>query len=248
MANNVTTHPTSIQQQQNAGYAPAANSNPQFPPYGDNNNSTKKTRFFVQSVKCHSQKPTASHLPPMSINIDNGFPNLTLNLGAHRNHIELTGLFDTCGSLNTGHLLFHMFIAAQHPEVVHSLRFFDSEDPFEPIKLEGAVSDPTDYDASRHGLLTAVIQYKTPYTTTKGQCISLLIALGADVSTNTIFGLPTLSAFEFLVDLKTLSAFSPTVQHETFQLTYSAGSLGLQPVPSLTWMISVGNMKQPKLG
>jgi hypothetical protein len=119
-----------------------------------------------------------------------------------------------------------MFIAAQHPEVVHSLRFFDSEDPFEPIKLEGAVSDPTDYDASRHGLLTAVIQYRTPYTTTKGQHISLSIALGADVSTNTIFGLPTLSAFAFLVDLKTLSAFSPTV-HETFQLTRSAGSLGL---------------------
>ena len=119
-----------------------------------------------------------------------------------------------------------MFIAAQHPEVVHSLRFFDSEDPFEPIKLEGAVSDPSDYDASRHGLLTAVIQYKTPYTTSKGQRISLSIALGANVSTNTIFGLPTLSAFEFLVDLKTLSAFSPTV-HETFQLTCSAGSLGL---------------------
>jgi hypothetical protein len=163
----------------------------------------------------------------MPINIDNGFPNLSLNLGTHRNNVELSGLFDTCGSLNTGQFLFHLYIAAQHPDVVHSLRFFNSTNPFEPIKLEGAVSDPTDYDASRHGLLTAVIhQYRTPYTTTTGQHISLCIALGSDVSTNTIFGLPTLSLFEFLVNLKTLSAFSPVV-NEMFQLTRSAGSLGL---------------------
>ena len=89
------------------------------------------------------------------------------------------------------------------------------------------MSDPTDYDASRHGLLTAVIRYKTPYvTSTEGSPISVSIALGTDVSTNTIFGLPTLSAFEFLVNLKTMSAISPVV-NETFQLTRSAGSLGL---------------------
>ena len=88
------------------------------------------------------------------------------------------------------------------------------------------MSDPTDYDASRHGLLTAVIRYKTPYVTSEGHPVTLSIALGTDVSTNTIFGLPTLSAFEFVMDLKTLSARSPTV-NETFQLTRSAGSLGL---------------------
>jgi hypothetical protein len=63
----------------------------------------------------------------MPININNGFPNLTLNLGANHNHVELTGLFDMCGSLNTGHLSFHMFIAAQHPEVVHSCDFLTAK-------------------------------------------------------------------------------------------------------------------------
>ena len=156
----------------------------------------------------------------MPINIDNGFPNLTLDFGAPRGIVELTGLFDTCGSLNTSHLLFHMYVASQYPETVESLRFFNSEDPFEPIKLEGAVLDPSDYDASRHGLLTAVIQYKTPYKTTAGHRISVFIALGTEVSTNTIFGPPTLSAFEFWVDLKNLVAFSPVVTAE-FQLTRS---------------------------
>jgi hypothetical protein len=188
--------------QQRNGYAPAADQHNYFPTH-NNNSGAKKTRFFVQQVKCHSQRSSLLHLPPMPINIDNGFPNLTLNLGVHQlRQVELTRLFDTCGSLNTGLLSFHLYIASQHPDVVHTLRFFNSEDPFEPIKLEGAVSDPTAYDASRHGLLTAVIQYKTPYTTSSGQHISLSIALGSEVSTNTIYGLPTLSAFEFIVDLR----------------------------------------------
>lgn len=200
--------------------------NPQFIP-DSSMKGCKKTRFFVQQVKCHSQRSHVPLLPPMPINIDNGFPNLTLNLGSSNSSstIALTGLFDTCGSLNTGHLPFHLYIASQHPDVVINLRFFNSADPFEPIKLEGAVADPTDYDASKHGLLTAVIQYKTPYKTIRGQPITVSIALGTDVTTNTIFGLPTLSAFEFVVNLKTLSAVSPIVG-ETFQLTRAAGSLG----------------------
>ena len=36
----------------------------------------------------------------MPICIDNGFPNLTVTLGTGANSLELTGLFDTCGSLN----------------------------------------------------------------------------------------------------------------------------------------------------
>jgi hypothetical protein len=162
----------------------------------------------------------------MPINIDNGFPNLALDIGASQGLVTLAGLFDTCGSLNTGYLPFHMYVASQHPDAVESLRFFNSDDPFEPIKLEGAVSDPADYDASQHGLLTAVILYNTPYKTKAGHSISVSIALGTEVSTNTIFGLPTLSAFEFLVDLKTLIAFSPIVKTE-FQLTRSPGRLGL---------------------
>lgn len=194
------------------------------PPQADGN--SKKARLFVQKVKCHSQRPAnVQALPPMPINIDNGFPNLSLELGPARGCVELTGLFDTCGSLNTGYLPFHVWIASQYPETVESLRFFNSDDPFEPIKLEGAVSDPADYDASRHGLLTAVIRYKTPYVTADGDSVSLSVALGTDVSTNTIFGLPTLSAFEFLVNMKTLTATSPTV-NEAFQLTRSAGILG----------------------
>jgi hypothetical protein len=96
---------------------PTATMPPQYP-FNDNN-SAKKTRFFVQRVPSYSQRPhTRSQLPPMPINIDNGFPNLTLDLGAPRGIVELTGLFDTCGSLNTGQLLIHTYVASQYPEAV----------------------------------------------------------------------------------------------------------------------------------
>ena len=74
-----------------------------------------------------------------------------------------------------------------------------------------------------------VNHYKIPdpaTLVTKAKQLETLLALGMDVSTNTIFGLPTLSAFKFIMDLKNLSAFSP-IMKETFQLTRSAGSLGL---------------------
>ena len=219
--------PNQVTQPNQNGQAngPATGGYQQYPPA--NSSDVTKSSLWIQRVRCHSQRSaTLSIIPPMPISIDNGFPNLCLDLGMVRDYVCLNGLFDTCGSLNTGYLPFHVWIASQYPDAVDDIRFFNSEDPFEPIKLEGAVSDPVDYDASRHGLLTAVIRYRTPYKTVDGGSVLLSIALGNNVSTNTIFGLPTLYAFEFIVNLKTLAAISPAVQ-ETFQLTRSAGTLGL---------------------
>jgi hypothetical protein len=158
--------------------------------------------------------------------VTSGFPTQPLTLVGFQVTLRSLDYLIPAGCSTQVTFLFHVYIATQHPEVVKSLRFFNSDDPFEPIKLKRAVLDHTDYDASHHGLLTTVIRYKTPYTTTDGNQVSVSIALGMDVSTNTIFGVPTLTAFEFIIDLKKLSAFSP-IMKETFQLTRSAGSLGL---------------------
>lgn len=217
-AQMITSH--QLKQEPNTGhYGPTAD------------NSTKKAKYFVIRTNCRSQRPlnsTAAMMPQMPISIDNGFPNLTLDLGDTRDTVELMGLFDTCGSLNTGYLPFHVWIASQHPEIVEDLRFSDSDNPFDPIKLEGAVSDPSGCDTSQHGLLTAVIRYKTPYTTIDGSRVTISLALGNDVSTNTIFGLPTLESFGFSVNLSTMTADSSTV-NESFTLKRSAGTLGTPP-------------------
>jgi hypothetical protein len=173
----------------------------------------------------HTGTPTT--IPPMPVPIDNGFPTMTLSLGSSLNNpIELTGLLDTCGSQNTGDLTFHMYLASEQPHIVQELRFFNSSDPFEPIKLEGAITDPAGYDSSQHGLLTAVIRYKTSYSDASGNPILISFALGSDVSTNTIIGLPMLAALELQIDLCKFTAYSPTIRH-TFPLSRSAGNLGL---------------------
>ena len=162
----------------------------------------------------------------MPVAIDNGFPNLALDLGTEHDQFSISGLFDTCGSLNTGYLPFHAWVASQHPNAVEDFRYFNGDDPFDPIKLAGAVSDTTANANSPHGLLTAVIRYKTPYFDNTQSPISLSFALGNHVATNTIFGLPTITALEFLVDIPNLTAHSRRLDI-TFQLTKSEGSLGL---------------------
>ena len=62
--------------------------------------------------------------------------------------VEFTGLLDTCGSLNTGLDKFHFYIASKYLDLVDDIRHFNASDPFEPVKLEGAVTNPDSLDAS----------------------------------------------------------------------------------------------------
>jgi hypothetical protein len=111
------------------------------------------------------------------------------------------GLMDTCGALKTGYLLFHLWLKSERPDLVAGFISFDDANPFEPIKLGGAISDPSDFDASDHGNLTAIIRYYTPYTDTSGFRITIPFALGADVTVNTIFGLPMLCDLDAVISL-----------------------------------------------
>ena len=195
------------------GYSP-------YPP------ATKKTRFLVSKTRSHSYSGAQSK-PAMPIAIDNGFPSLTLSIGSSNgDSVELTGLLDTCGSLNTGLDKFHFYIASKYPDLVDDLRHFNASDPFEPIKLEGAVTNPDSFDASAHGLLTAVIRYRTSYRTTDDSAVFISFALGPNVSVNTIIGLPSLSAFRMNIDLHSFTAYSPVI-NRSFELARSCGRLGL---------------------
>jgi hypothetical protein len=96
----------------------------------------------------------------MPIAIDNGLPLLTLLLGlAAPAHIwfPLVGLMDTCGALNTGYLPFHQWIMSERPLFVAKYLAFDDTNPFNPVKLGGAIRNPNNFDATNHGNLTADI-------------------------------------------------------------------------------------------
>ena len=121
----------------------------------------KRARFFVQVVKSfsmHTLRPRPA-LPPMPIAIDNGLPHITFSLGSDPAlDLTLCGLMDTCGALNTGYLLFHLWLMSERPDLVAEFISVDDANLFESIKLGSAIRDPSDFDATDHGNLTAVIR------------------------------------------------------------------------------------------
>ena len=96
----------------------------------------------------------------MSIAIDNGLPHITVSLGSDPTlDPTLCGLMDTGVALNTGYLNFHLWPMSERPDLVAEFISFDDANPFEPIKLGGAICDPSDFAAADHGTLTAVVRY-----------------------------------------------------------------------------------------
>jgi hypothetical protein len=177
----------------------------------------KKAHFFVQLVKSFLTHLPASRLvlpPSVPIAIDNGLPHITFDLGAETGlDPSLCGLMDACGALNNGYLLFHLWLKSERPDLVTNFVSFDDSNPFEPIKLGGAIRDPSDFDATDHGNLTAVIRYYTPYVDIFGSpTITISFALGSDVTVNTstIFGLTMLCDLDAVISLQ-----SNSMRHES---------------------------------
>jgi hypothetical protein len=183
---------------------------------------------MVQLVKTFNTRQVPKPvLPPMPIAIDNGLPHITFDLGANKlTDPSLCGLMDTCGALNTGYLLFHLWLKSERPDLVAEYISFDDTNKFEPIKLGGAIRDPADFDASDHGNLTAVIRYYTPYTDLSGCPVTMSFALGPDVTVNTIFGLPMLCDLDSVISLRSNTLHSRALD-VTFPISRAAATFGL---------------------
>ena len=77
-------------------------------------------------------------------------------------------------------------------DLVAKFLSFGDSNPLEPMELDGAICEPSDFDSTDHGSVTAVVRYFTPFTDTSGSLITLFFGLGPDVTVNTIFKLPIL--------------------------------------------------------
>jgi hypothetical protein len=125
----------------------------------------------------------------MTLRVDNGLPHIKLNLGDAAD-ATLSVLFDSGAALSSGYLPCHLWIMRENPDIVASFERFDDSNPFEPIKLGGAIRHPDDYNEAMHGQLTAVIRYKTPCFDNGGCLIRISFGLGNDMTVNTILGMP----------------------------------------------------------
>ena len=116
---------------------------------------------YVNIVKSFLAKESQVRRMPISSN--NELPHIAFPIGKKSGVATVTALYDTGGALNTGNIHLHNLIKEKSPSAVAMYEEFDGTNPFDPIKLCGALLDPADYDAKKHGILSAVIGYHSPF-------------------------------------------------------------------------------------
>ena len=93
---------------------------------------------------------------PMPITSRNELPHIKLTISCcnGNNAIGIKMLYDTGAALSTGFLDYHENIWKKHPKVVARYEKFDGENPFDPIKLCGAINNRMYFCRYRRGLHT----------------------------------------------------------------------------------------------
>lgn len=183
----------------------------------------KIARQLVQLLRSLHIRP-ATTLRPIPVAITSCLPTIDLRLGTATDPPSptvLTVLLDTCAGLNSGSYVFHKALADIYPNCVADFVEFDNDlNPFEPVRLTGAITDPSDYDpASLHGSLRAVITYHLPYTFVDGSPVKLSIALGTEVSVNTIVGWPFVASVRGLIDCGSNTFLARDLGNTSFSIT-----------------------------
>jgi hypothetical protein len=97
----------------------------------------------------------------MPIAVHNTLPTLNISLGStSKRHtvVKLKVRFDTCGDISAGSKPCHDCIRCLHPKVMNDYESSDDiTNPFHPIKLSGAICDPSNIKNEVVGNLTAVL-------------------------------------------------------------------------------------------
>ena len=89
---------------------------------------------FLSTVSQHQPSPQA-HCPS---HVDNDLPHIRLDLGLSSN-AGLSVLFDSCAALSSGYLPYCLWTIRESLDIFASFERFDDSNPFEPIKLGGAI-------------------------------------------------------------------------------------------------------------
>ena len=177
-----------------------------------------KAPSFVLTAKTFSFKE--NKLRRMPITTQNELPHISFPIGNTTQQATVLALYDTGGALNSGNLNYHRdVIKRKMPAVVHSFEQFDGSNPFDPIKLCGALIEDESYSQEKHGILSAVIRYNTPFKHQDGTPVLLSFALGVDMSVDSIIGIPFLRE----IDLNLRIRLKEFVSHElklTFPCTF----------------------------
>ena len=169
----------------------------------DDDDGHKKDRLFVHVAKVLVSNGTRAVICKMPLDLSNKLPGIVFQVGPpSKKSVGFLCHLDTCAAMNTGNLKMHQYIMTEHPELVIDYSRYDDRNPFVPIELQCALSEegaPTTV-VNEANKLIAVVTYRTPYVDQAKKPITLSFGLGENVSVRTIIGLPTLKAWQGVVD------------------------------------------------
>ena len=127
--------------------------------------------------------------------------------------------YDTCAACNVGFAGHHLPIAERYPELVKSVTY--TADKYSPLTLSGIVHGEKGKSTKQpSAILPIVIEYWMPFLTKEGHKTTLKIALGNEVSVNTIIGMPMIRPAKLSFDLVDNVVDSGILDTEPFPVIY----------------------------
>ena len=144
-------------------------------------------QYVISARCCKIQDSTLHRMPITSYN---KIPRVSFLIDNQKNVATISCLDDTRSELNTGNLALHLHIRKCIPSAVADFEDLHGSNPFESIKLCGTLLDSSDDDSTKHGNMSVVIRYHTPYSTIGGTKVLLWVLLGVGVSVDIIIGIP----------------------------------------------------------
>ncbi len=159
--------------------------------------TTKPTAKCIVFLYDAQALNTDIHRPVLLVSIQSIMPHIHLQLGTDLNDSSSPSIryvVDTPAALCTGNYHFFAAIAKRYPQCV--AKIFLPED-YSPIILSGIVQNNADAITTD---LAVAFQFHLPYLTKDGSTTSFVVAIGPQVSINTVLGLPLIIATGMIIN------------------------------------------------
>jgi hypothetical protein len=153
------------------------------------------TTKSVQGQVLATTEAPPRHILPIEIHLD--FPHIVIQLGSilgGSNSPSIRAVINTAAALTTGNLHFFAKIAEAFPHMVAAV--YAPKD-YAPITLSGIVEQNGESVTTK---LLVAFKFKLPYFRKKGTPTTFMVAVGPNVTVNTILGLPFIKQTKMIVD------------------------------------------------
>jgi hypothetical protein len=137
------------------------------------------------------------HRHTLPVPIQLAFPHIILELGSQlgdANNPAICAVINTAVALTTGNLHFFAAIAKAYPHTVHTI--YMPKDYYS-ITLSGVVKDINNQSITTN--LMVAFSFHLPHITRKGAPTTFLVAVGPNVTVNTILGLPFIQQTKMII-------------------------------------------------